>query len=325
MYPLKFESLYYEKIWGGRDLEKFKNDLPQGDIGESWDVACHSHGMSIVSNGEYKGKKLDELIELLGAELLGTKISKEWFPLLVKLISAQDKLSVQVHPDDEYAREVEGDMGKTEAWYIVDAKDGAGLILGNKECTKEEFRKALEDGDFEKYLNKVEVKKGDVYFVKSGLLHAICEGVVIAEIQQNSDTTYRVFDYNRGREIHVDKALDVVDLSLKPEKSKGLKVQCDGYDKTYLCLSENFSLEKYEVYKSCRECSDLERFSIFTCVDGNGSIKFKGGVETIELGESILIPATMGEYTFEGNITMVKSYVPNVEKVEKEILEVVTY
>ncbi len=225
MYPLKFENLYFEKVWGSRDLESFRENLPSGKIGESWDVSCHPHGVSVVSNGKYKGMKLDELIRQEGAKLLGTKIPTDKFPLLVKLLNTSDKLSVQVHPDDEYALKVEGEMGKTEVWYVVEANEGAKLILGTNGCTKKQFEMAIKEGNPEKYMNVVEVKKGDVYLIKSGLIHTMGEGLIIAEIQQNSDTTYRVYDYNRGRELHIEKALDVIDFNLVGKKSEGLTIE----------------------------------------------------------------------------------------------------
>ncbi len=320
MYPLKFENLYYEKIWGGRDLENYRKNLPDGEIGESWDVACHPHGMSIVSNGEFKGTRLDELIKQQGKRVLGDKINLESFPLLIKLINAKDKLSVQVHPNDEYAHRVEGELGKTEIWYVVEAFEGANLVVGTKECTKEQFEEAINAGTLDKYLNRIPVKKGEVYFVKSGLVHAIGEGVIIAEIQQNSDTTYRVYDYNRGREIHVAKALDVIDLNIRGQKSKGLKIEGEDFDKTYYNLCDKFSFELYDVKNSVVENSDQERFYIFTCVEGNGDINFEGGSEKIESGDSVFIPAYLGKYEIKGKIKLLKSYVPNVEKVEKEII-----
>ncbi|KEH92185.1 MULTISPECIES: type I phosphomannose isomerase catalytic subunit [Clostridium] len=326
MYPIKFENLYYEKIWGGRDLELFRDDIPEGNIGESWDVACHKNGMSIVENGEFKGLRLDELIEKEKENLLGTKIDRNWFPLLIKLINAKDKLSVQVHPNDEYAKRVEGDMGKTEVWYVVEAFEGANLVVGTKgKCTKEEFKAAIEEGKLDSYLNRIPVKKGDVYLVQSGLVHAIGEGVIIAEIQQNSDTTYRVYDYNRGREIHVQKALDVIDLNLNGEKNEGLEIKKDGYTKNYLCLGRDFSLELYDIKNSAEEESDVERFFIFTCVEGNGEILYKDGKEEIKTGDSILIPATLGNYTLKGNMKLLKSYVPDIKKVEKNILDEIEY
>lgn len=324
MYPLKFKSIYFEKIWGGRELEKFKDDLPVGDIGESWDVACHPHGISVVANGEFKDMRLDELMAKKGDAVLGTRISKDSFPLLLKLINSNDKLSIQVHPNDEYGYRVENEPGKTEAWYVMDAKEGASLIAGVKEgCTKEQFRKAIEEGNLEGFVNKVDIKRGDIYFIKSGLIHAICEGAIIAEIQQNSDTTYRVYDYNRGREVHVEKALDVVDLGLVGKKSVGLKLELEGYNKTYHCLAKEFSLETYEVFTSFTEESDKERFFIFTCTEGSGVINYAGGSENIKQGESVIIPASLGVYSFVGAMKLMKSYVPDVDKVEKQIMGVI--
>ncbi|MGL5822281.1 MAG: type I phosphomannose isomerase catalytic subunit [Sarcina sp.] len=320
MYPIKFKSLYYDKIWGGRDFELFRNDLPDGMIGESWDIACHNNGMSVVENGEFKGMKFDELIKLKGEALLGTSIKTDRFPLLVKLINAKDKLSVQVHPNDDYGLKVENDLGKTEAWYVLEAFEGANLVVGTNGCTKEEFYKAIKDGSCETLLNKINVKKGDVFFVKSGLVHAIGEGVIIAEIQQNSDTTYRVFDYNRGREIQVDKAMDCIDFSLKGNISTGISIIKNGYKKEILNICEYFSLEKYSITDSCTESSDLERFYIFTCVEGAGVIETLNSCLNISKGDSILIPASLGKYTIKGNLKLLKSYVPNIEKLKKEIL-----
>lgn len=322
MYPIKFKNLYYEKIWGGRDFELFRDDLPEGKIGESWDVACHPNGMSIVSNGKFSGMRFDELIRNQGDKLLGTKIDKNRFPLLVKLINATDKLSIQVHPDDEYAARVEKQMGKTEAWYVIEAFPGASLIVGAKEgCTYEQFKNGIAEGNLEACMNRIHVRKGDVFFIKSGMVHAICEGVILAEIQQNSDVTYRVYDYNRGRELHVKKALDVVDLKLKAKNSTGIKILRNGYSKTYLCLSEKFSMELYDIWSEAEESSDEERFYIFTCVDGRGDVVYNNGAEPIKIGDSILIPASMGKYKLKGKIKLIKSYVPDIHKAEKKILD----
>lgn len=325
MEPIKFDNVYHEKIWGGRDLGIFRNNLPDGKIGESWDVACHKHGMSTAVNGEFKGKTLREIIDLKGAEIVGKKIPTDWFPLLIKMINAKDKLSVQVHPTNDYAKKVEGEMGKTEVWYVVEAFEGASLIVGTNDCTKEQFKEAIENGKLDKYMHKVNVKKGDVYFVKSGLIHGIGAGVIVAEIQQNSDTTYRVYDYNRGRELHVKKALDVVNLNLKGERSRGVEVPFDGYRKIYYCLCDNFSLELYDVQKSFEESSDEDRFFIFTDVDGEGKINYDGGSIDIKMGDSVLIPASLGKYQFEGRMKVLKSYVPDVKKCEEEILKNVRY
>lgn len=311
MYAIKFENLYFEKIWGGRDFKLFRDNLPEGNIGESWDVACHKNGISIIANGDFKGKSLDKLIKEKGEEILGTKIDKNTFPLLVKLINTKESLSVQVHPGDSYGKEVERELGKTEVWYVVEAFEGANLVVGTKEgCTKEQFKKAIEEGKLENYINKIPVKKGDVYFVESGLIHAIGEGVIIAEIQQNSDTTYRVYDYNRGRELHIQKALDVVNLKLRGERSEGVKVECEGYNKISYCKCDKFILDMYDIYKKVEESSDSERFYIFTCVEGKGEIISSGASEVIKKGDSFLIPAALGEYVIKGKLKVLKSYVP---------------
>ncbi|MDM8312096.1 mannose-6-phosphate isomerase, type 1 [Clostridium cadaveris] len=323
MYAIRFENLYYPKIWGGRSMEAFRVDLPQGNIGESWDVACHKNGMSIVTNGEYKGMALDKLIEKLGDKLLGTKITKDRFPLLLKVINAKDKLSLQVHPDDEYGLQYENDLGKTEAWYVMDVEEGANLIVGTKDCTKEKFIDAIKNGTFDECVNKVYVKKGEVYFVKSGLVHGIGEGVTVVEIQQNSDTTYRVYDYNRGRELQIEKALDVIDFSLKGKKSEGIKISYNGYEKVYYCLNPYFCLEKYTISETMMEESDEERFFILTCVDGCGTLEYADGNEKIKKGDSIFIPASLGQYRITGQLELLKSYVPDVKKVEKEILDII--
>ncbi|MFZ7121574.1 MAG: mannose-6-phosphate isomerase, class I [Eubacteriaceae bacterium] len=311
MYPLKFENLYYEKIWGGRDFEIFRNNLPKGNIGESWDIACHDNGMSVVSNGKFKGKTLRELIKEYGAELLGNQCKNEEFPLLVKLINSKDKLSVQVHPDDIYAKEYENENGKTEAWYVVDAKPGSYLIVGTKDCDKDIFAKAIEEGKTEEFLNKIQVEKGDCFLINSGLVHAICEGVVIAEIQQNSDITYRIYDYGRPREIHVKKSLEVINFDLNAINARNKSLEdYEGYSKVELCRSDYFIIEKYVVIDRLSEKSNEDKFFIFTCVEGEGTIiTSKGNKESIFKGDSILIPASLGEYTINGEITLLRSYI----------------
>lgn len=308
MYPIKFENLYYEKVWGGRDLEQFRNNLPIGNIGESWDIACHPNGMGIVSNGEFKGMSFDTLIKVKGEDLVGTKVNLERMPLLLKIINSKEKLSVQVHPGDEYAAKYEGEYGKTEAWYVIDAKENASLIVGTKPCTKEEFEKAITSNDVEKYLNKVNVKKGDFFLINSGLIHAICEGVIIAEIQQNSDITYRVYDYGRPRELHVKKALDVIDLSLQAEEAMEKEEITNDYTKRMLCKTKYFGIEKYIINGELKDKSDIERFYIITCVEGQGVIKGENFNEPIKMGDSYLIPASLKNYKVKGNLTILKSY-----------------
>ncbi|MGL5067817.1 MAG: type I phosphomannose isomerase catalytic subunit [Sarcina sp.] len=314
MYPIKFENLYFEKIWGGRDFEAFRDNLPKNKIGESWDVACHKNGMSIISNGEFKGKSLKEIIDLYGAKMIGENV-KEDFPLLVKLINSSEKLSVQVHPDDKYAKRVEDSNGKTEFWYVVDAKKGAKLVIGTKNCDKAKFAKAIEMDATEEYLNIVDVEKGDCFLIKSGLVHAIGEGVIIAEIQQSSDITYRIYDYHRGREIHTEKALDVIDFSLESKNLNNRnkrEVSIGDIERNkiiMLCDSKYFTIEKYLLSSVISEKSDRRRFYIFICIEGRVKIDAKGKVQYIGKGESIFIPASLGEYKLVGQAILLKVFV----------------
>ena len=310
MYPIKFENLYYEKIWGGRDFESFRDNLPPGNVGESWDIACHKNGMSIVQNGKYKGVRLDELIEKMGDKLLGNKLKENEFPLLVKLINSKEKLSVQVHPDDIYARKFENSLGKTEAWYVIDSKPESSLIVGTKNCNKEIFEKAIKEGKTSDYLNEINVKKGDCFFIKSGLVHAIGEGVVIAEIQQNSDITYRIYDYGRPREIHIEKSLDVIDFDADTINLGNVYLkEYDKYKKGTLYSGEHFTIEKYIINGSIKESSNKEKFFLFTCVEGCGSIYSEDYSVDIKIGDSIMIPAYLGDYILEGDFTLLKSYI----------------
>lgn len=324
MYPIKFESIYFEKVWGSQGLSTIRDNVPEGNIGESWDVACHENGVSVVKNGKYRGKRFDNLIKEKNELLLGTELVGRKFPLLIKFLSPSKNLSVQVHPDDEYAKKHEnGELGKTEAWYIVDANESAYIVLGTNGCTKEEFEKSIVDGNVEKYMNKIKVKKGDVYYLKSGLIHTMGPGMIVAEIQQNSDMTYRVYDYGRGRETHIKKALDVIRFDYEGKRREGLLVRREGYNKIYYCLNEHFSLEVYDIFKSVTEKSDENRFYIFTAVDGEGVISYDDGEVDFKKGDSIFIPATLGEYTIQGDCRLIKSYVPDIEAVEKEILDII--
>lgn len=307
MYPIKFENLYREKVWGGRRLEKFRHNLPNGKVGESWDIACHPNGTGVVANGKFKGMTFNDLIKEYKTSIFGDVLVQYEFPLLVKLISSNEKLSVQVHPDDDYAKRVENSNGKTEAWYVVDAEEGAELIVGTNGCTKEEFIKAINEGNVETCLNKIKVKKGDSFLINSGLVHAICSGLVIAEIQQNSDVTYRVYDYGRDREIHIEKSLEVIDFHLAPERLVENYKNYLGYKYTNLCKNDYFSIDKCIVNSKFETSSKKDKFSIITCVDGYGNIEGNDFEEEIKKGDSYLIPATLGEYVIEGNLELLIS------------------
>lgn len=308
IYPLKLNPVFKDYLWGNGQLKKLYNkNTPYEVTAESWEVSCHPNGLSTIANGEYEGKTLQEVVDILDEKLLGRSIKtfdKSRFPLLVKFIDAHDRLSIQVHPKDEYAKVNEnGELGKTEMWYVIDALDGAQLIFGLKDgVTKEAFAEALKKGEPDEMLNYVNVKKGDIFFVPAGLLHAIGKGILIAEIQQNSDTTYRVFDYNRKdsqgnlRPLHIEKALDVIDFSAKAEVTKGDKVNCEYFDTV-----------KVDLNGSKEFTSD---FAIIICTEGKGEITYKGGTAEFKAGDSIVIPFALGEYSVNGQATLLITTIP---------------
>ena len=321
-YPLKFKPLYKDYIWGGRKFENLGKILPDGIAAESWEISSHPDGTSIVLEGEHKGKKLDELVTEYGSELLGTALYKgkeTKFPLLIKFIDANRDLSVQVHPDDEYAHINEnGELGKNEMWYVVDAVPGSKLVLGVKDgITQNIFKKAVEDGNISDCLHYVEIKPGDCYNIPAGLIHAIGAGSLICEIQQNSNTTYRVYDYDRTddkgnkRPLHIEKALDVIDFEIGEGKNTcGLTPKVEDFSRTYLVANEYFAVELMKFSGIVNENTDGERFHCYTVLAG--AIEINGTVT--ERGHSCLVPASAGAYVISGNAQVIKSYVPDLEK-----------
>ncbi len=316
---LKLTPAIKDYIWGGTRLSKEFDMVSFTDRqAEAWVLSCHEAGHSIVENGEDKGRTLAEVIAEKGKDCLGTNCEKfSFFPILIKLIDARDNLSVQVHPDDDYAMRVEGEYGKTEAWYIMDCDEGAEIIYGfKKDISKEEFRKSIEENTLLDYVNRVKVKKGDIFFIEAGTLHAICKGILLAEVQQNSNTTYRVYDYGRlqngkPRELHVEKALDVtstkaIDASGKP---MGETVKKDGYSETLLTSCELFTMKKLEIEEKATVVADSTSFVSLVCLDGNGVVMHGDTCVTLYKGESVFIPASYGEVEILGNLTVIESRV----------------
>ncbi|HOQ06406.1 MAG TPA: class I mannose-6-phosphate isomerase [Clostridiales bacterium] len=324
MYPLKFKPLYKDYVWGGRNLASLGKPLPaEGNVAESWEIACHKNGSSIVANGEYEGIPLPGLIKALGRKLIGEALPQQdvdKFPLLVKFIDAQENLSVQVHPDDGYALANEnGEYGKTEMWYIISARPDAKLVYDVVPgTTRESFAEAVARNDVESCLNTIEVSAGDVIYIPAGMIHAIGKGIIIAEIQQNSDTTYRVYDYGRvGRELHIQKALDVINFSSAGtgKKCTGITLPLSaGSTRRIVVANRYFCTEIYDVSGSADDIADGSRFHIYVFVSGSGTIEWEEGRLPVRAGESVLIPAAMGKYALEGNMTALKTYKPDPEK-----------
>ncbi len=305
-----------ETLWGGRKLiDDFGYQTDGENAAEAWLLSCHKDGPSLVKNGAYKGKTLKEAIDAEGAEVLGSNnAGKTDFPILIKLIDACDKLSVQVHPGDEYARRVENENGKTEAWLILDAQPGAQLIYGvNKAVDRADFGKAVADGTLDTLINTVTVRAGDVVFIPSGMLHAIGAGILLAEVQQSSNTTYRVFDYNRRdkngklRELHVKKATDVVDLRVPAEdfSPRGERRLLDGGAKTLLTDCDYFSMTKTEVAGTVADAAGPESFVSLLVLSGEGSVE--GGTKLpLKKGDSVFIPAGTA-YCLSGEMTLLET------------------
>ncbi|WP_062055053.1 type I phosphomannose isomerase catalytic subunit [Aquimarina longa] len=311
LYPLKFQPILKEKIWGGNKLKTILNKSAIGDnTGESWEISTVGKDISTVSNGELVGQKLDELIKEYKGTLLGEKVYQEFgnqFPLLIKFIDAKEDLSVQLHPNDELAKKRHNSFGKTEMWYVVQADEDAELIVGFKnDTTKEEYETFLEKGKITELLNFENISKGDSYFIKAGRIHAIGGGALIAEIQQTSDITYRVYDWDRkdsngiGRELHTDLALDALDYNADP--SFKLEYDQDKNKVNNLIQGTYFTTSAIEVDGNFeRDYSDIDSFIILMCVEGNGKISTESYSETISYGETILIPATIENLSIESN------------------------
>jgi mannose-6-phosphate isomerase len=324
LYPLLFEPVLKDYLWGGRNLARLGRSLPpHGAVAESWEIAAHEDGATIVSNGPYAGKPLTEVYAELGLELIGAR--NAWaqdrgkFPLLIKLLDAAQPLSIQVHPDDEYALTHEGnELGKTEMWVVLEAGPGAELILGvTRGTTRELLGEALRKGHPETFLHRVQVRAGDHLCVPAGTLHAIMGGLIIAEIQQNSNTTYRVYDWNRvgqdgrPRELHLDKALEVIDFdAVEPEVCPAQPLEhADGYRRSLLCrtryfVTERIDLEARATYRGNCDGSTLE---IWGVIEGEATV---AGVR-LEAVRFVLLPAALGEYavTSQSGATLLRTYV----------------
>ena len=306
LYPMKLQAAQKEIIWGGTRLKTdFNKPAAFDKIAESWELTVRSDGMNAIENGIYLGLTLEEYIQKLGGSVISDTYSGDRFPLLIKFIDACDKLSIQVHPDDEYSLKNEGEYGKTEMWYIIEADEGAQIVYGLKpNVTKADFKNAVADDRTEETLNYISVKKGDVYFIPSGLVHAIGAGILIAEIQQNSNITYRVYDYKRKqsdgslRQLHTEKALETVKL-LTAQDIEDVRFSCHRNcenDASLLASCDYFTVNRYDVTSAVKLSADKGSFNSIICISGGGEIKAGGESHPINKGDSYYIPAGMGAY-----------------------------
>lgn len=305
MHPIKFNPILKERLWGGTKLKTLFNKPIETDItGESWEVSAVKGDISVVANGDFTGKSLQELIDLYPNELLGKHVYEKFgadFPILIKFIDAREDLSIQVHPNDELAKKRHNSFGKTEMWYVMQADEGAELIVGfNKDVSKEEYQQLLDNEQLTEIMNYEKVTEGDTFFINTGKVHAIGGGIIIAEIQQTSDITYRVYDFNRKdkngnlRELHTEQALDAIDYQKKDDfkvtysKSDNYTnemVNCPYFITNYLKLTENFE----------KEIGSQDSFHIYMCVKGSGVISDGKTELTVNQGETVLFPASCGK------------------------------
>lgn len=326
--PFLLKPAAKDYLWGGSRLnDDFAKGIDMTPLAETWECSTHPDGPSVISSGEFEGMELAELLkrfpEFLGMHPLSNPyLQKGELPILIKFIDAKKDLSVQVHPDDAYARKVEHELfGKTEMWYVLDAAKDAKLVYGfYHDMDKEKLRRSLEQGTVEKYLQKVKVHKDDVFFIESGTVHAIGAGALIAEIQENSNLTYRMFDYNRRdkngnlRELHVDKALDVVNLKKSSEPRQPLRLlkYQRGWATELLCRCQYFQVERMLLNtEACREMADFRTnessFQVLLCTSGCGLLMY-GGTGALQFfkGDCIFVPAGSVPIKIHGNAQLLK-------------------
>ena len=330
LYPLTFTPALKDYLWGGRNLETLygRQLPPNGPIAESWEVSGHPNGTAVVDVGPLAGQSLPAVLETLGADLVGTRagwaLERNKFPLLIKILDAEKRLSVQVHPQDDYALANEnGELGKTEMWYILHARTGAQLILGLRPgVTPGTFRQAVADNELDRWLHHLPVKAGDAVFVPAGTVHAILEGIIAAEVQQNSDTTYRIYDWGRlgadgkPRPLHVDKALDVIDWELIDPGAyqPALVASGDGITRQEITRSEYFVVEEVTLAPGAvyEGRTDGETLEIWGAVLGESELTWSGPPVSLPTIRFCLVPARLGDFAVRAleAATMLRVYLP---------------
>ncbi|MCI6871287.1 MAG: mannose-6-phosphate isomerase, class I [Streptococcus hyointestinalis] len=311
--PLFLKSQMHEKIWGGTKLhDVFGYEIPSKTTGEYWAISAHPNGVSTIANGRYKGYGLDQLYREEKA-LFGNPKS-EVFPLLTKILDANDWLSVQVHPDDTYALEHEGELGKTECWYVIAADEGAEIIYGHNAKSKEELAQMITAGDWEHLLTKIPVKAGDFFYVPSGTMHAIGKGILILETQQSSDTTYRVYDFDRKdasgktRDLHLKQSIDVL-TNGKPANSTPARVISGNLDLTTLVSNAFFTVYKWQISGQV----DFKRtapYLLLSVLEGQGQLVIEGTSYPIKKGNHFILPNDVNSWELTGELTLIVSH-PN--------------
>lgn len=323
LYPLRFETIFKDKLWGGNKINTIlgKDFSPLPNCGETWEISGVKGNVSIVKEGELAGNSLRSLIETYQGALLGERVYKKFgneFPLLVKFIDANADLSIQVHPDDELAKKRHDSFGKSEMWYIFQADPGSKLIAGfNRELDKDAYVAYFESGRLTEILNQEEVEADDVFYLPAGRVHTIGKGLLLAEIQQTSDVTYRIYDFDREdadgnkRELHVEEALDAIDYSFYPEYKTIYDPQKNSADT--IVESPYFSTQRLHCSEDIsRSYEEIDSFVILVCVGGELTLKYKEGECQMKLGDAILIPASIKEVDLipKGEFKLLEAYIP---------------
>lgn len=289
----------------------FNYPIPNELTGECWAISAHPNGQSIVKEGPYQEMTLGELWSAHPELFLS---SSPVFPLLIKILDASDDLSVQIHPDDQYAGIHEnGELGKTECWYIIDAEPDATIIYGHEASTKQELERMVNDGDWDKLLTKIPVKQGDFFYVPSGTVHALGKGIVVLETQQSSDTTYRVYDYNRQdksgnyRELHLEKAIDVTTTPQTFKQESYLTTERDGMKVTTFISNSFFTVEKWDVCGS-DTLPALARYTLVSVISGGGSLHVQDNEYSLSKGDHFILPVNFGPFTLDGELQFIISH-----------------
>jgi mannose-6-phosphate isomerase len=322
--PLTFAPVFKDYPWGGRNLAAFGRSLPDGIVAESWDVAAHPNGSSPVRSGPLAGKTLPELMELWGIDLVGERnaaaLDEGRFPLLIKLLDAQRWLSVQVHPDDTYAFAHEGEPGKTEMWVVLKAAPGAKLLYGfDAPIDRAGYAQAIAEGRSDEPIHRLPVAAGDVIFVPPGTIHALGEGIVVAEIQQNSDTTYRIYDWGRDRPLHIEQSLDVLNYAqVRPQAVRPTLL----LDDEAMRIEQLVSCPYFEVQRLVMPAegaffgvADGESFEIFGVLEGRATLHWEGEPLTLDAVDWVLVPAGLGEFEVvaDQQAALLRVFVPDAD------------
>lgn len=310
-YPIRFSPIYRDYVWGGERLvKKYQKDAPKLKVAESWELSDRIEGMSQVINGPLKGSFLRDLVQSMEEKLLGKDTSFSRFPLLVKILDAKESLSLQVHPNPTTAPLLQAES-KNEMWYVLEAEPNAKVYAGLKPgVTQENLLKAIEEGVVTDVLEVIDVQAGDAIYIPGGCIHAICAGCLLFEVQQNSDTTYRIYDWGRkGRELHIPQALATIDWSYRGKKELPEQLSSDeSYTLFSVLKTPDFHVERLDVQKQWTILNLPETFQIFFCLEGNGAITVDGNREELQLGATYLLPAAFSTGEIVGKCQLLRVY-----------------